>query len=130
VSPAWIVAIQVGDGAVVVRRGETFEALTAPDHGEYINESTFLTSGDYQEHAQVVIRDQTGIDGVALLSDGLQLLALNLQTGEPFAPFFRPLLQFAARPDADEPELSAFLASPRVCARTDDDKTLLLAVRV
>jgi hypothetical protein len=127
--PDIIVAAQVGDGAVVIQTGDAFDALTFPDRGEYINESTFLTSSGFAEHAQIAIRAPVKIDGVALLTDGLQLLALNLQTGEPFAPFFRPLLQFAARPDADTSELRMFLASARVCARTDDDKTLLLAVR-
>jgi hypothetical protein len=124
-----IVAAQVGDGATVILVDGGIEALTVPDHGEYINESTFLTSSDYLEHAQVVIHEHPSIHGVALLSDGLQLLALDGQTGQAFAPFFRPLFEFASRPDAAEPELSAFLGSARVCARTDDDKTLLLAVR-
>jgi hypothetical protein len=122
-------AAQVGDGAIVVMAGDEIETVTVPDHGEYINESTFLSSADYLDRAQVVVRDSAEIEGIGLLSDGLQLLALDLQTGQAFAPFFRPLFRFAARPEADPSELRDFLASSRVCARTDDDKTLVLAVR-
>ena len=45
-----------------------------------------------------------------------------------FAPLFSPL-QTAERPDALVAPLRAFLESPRVCERTDDDKTLVLASR-
>lgn len=56
---------------------------------------------------------------------------MDVTTNKPHVPFFQPLVAFAARAenqtDARE-QLTAFLASERVCARTDDDKTLVLAV--
>ena len=55
---------------------------------------------------------------------------------EPHTPFFTPLFRFAASVEEDDEkrdaageQLAAFLSSERVNARTDDDKSLVLAVR-
>jgi hypothetical protein len=56
------------------------------------------------------------------------MLALDMARREPHPPFFQPLFAFAQRADASQSELLAFLDSERVCARTEDDKTLVLAV--
>ena len=68
---------------------------------------------------------------VAALTDGLLRLVLDLNRNVPHRPFFEPLVEFASDvsdPAAAEAQLADFLASDRVCARTDDDKTLVLAL--
>jgi len=73
------------------------------------------------------------IQEVALLTDGLQMLALNFAARKPHAPFFEPLftaLRGAVSPDDLVVPLRAFLDSDAVNSRTDDDKTLVLATRV
>lgn len=131
VTPRWIAATQIGDGAVVVQHQDgTLQALTWPDHGEYINEASFITDADYSEHAQYSILAQQELLGVALFTDGIERLVLNFATKTPGNPFFTSMFTFAARTDANEAELAAFLASERVCERTDDDKTLVLAVHL
>lgn len=125
-------AAQVGDGAALVRTADgALHPLTAPMRGEYANETVFLTSPGALEEAQVA-RVRGEVAGLAALTDGLQGLALQGATGAPHPPFFGPLFHFAAEPlPADEAQagLDAFLSGPRVSARTDDDLTLLLAVR-
>jgi len=72
------------------------------------------------------------VHAVAVMTDGLLRLVLDLTRNQPHQPFFQPLLAFAAQvSNADEgaAQLTAFLGSERVCARTDDDKTLVLAAR-
>ncbi len=129
-STQWIIVGQIGDGVVIVQdTREMLHVLTTPDHGEYLNETTFITDRDYLERAQLRILTLE-IQGVAVLTDGLQLLAVDLNTHMPYKPFFAPLFKFAANTDSIEEELRVFLASERVCARTDDDKTLVLAVRL
>ena len=128
VSGDWIAAAHIGDGAIVLDGAGGMRAATLPEHGEYLNETAFLTSDDYRERARTVVLPHNGTRGIALLTDGLEALALDLAAGEPHPPFFAPLFRFAAEPDATEEELATFLGSARVCARTDDDKTLLLAV--
>ena len=64
-------------------------------------------------------------------SDGLIRLALNLPYYSPYAPFFAPLWDFAARSESSQvynQKLIEFLKSDRVCSRTDDDKSLVIAV--
>lgn len=129
VTPEALACGQVGDAAVVVSRAGVLATVGQPPSGEYLNETTFVTSSRWADEARIDVSDADGIDGVAILSDGLQLLALDLAQRAPHPPFFEPLYRFAASDDASDDELAAFLASERVCARTDDDKTLVLAVR-
>lgn len=123
----WTIGAQVGDGLIAVEAEGTLGLLTGPDRGEYLNETTFLTSAHYEDHLRMSVRNSAA-DGLVILTDGLEPVATNLATGALHTPFFTPLLRFAgaaASPD----ELIEFLSSPRVCERTDDDKTLVIAVR-
>lgn len=125
-----VAAAQVGDGAVVMKEGrDTVLSVTKPQIGEYVNETTFLTSPSAISRAQIVVR-RNGVDRLALLTDGLQMLALNMPGGTPHAPFFDPLFRFVQEVDDEEQarnQLVAFLRSSRIRARTDDDITLVLA---
>jgi hypothetical protein len=131
-TPELVAAGQVGDGAVVARLAdESFVAVTRPPVQEYVNETTFLTSPDFLGPAQFAVR-RAPLTGLALFSDGLQMLALKMPQGSPHGPFFTPLLRFLAdvkeRNTAEE-QLRRFLQSPRITERADDDLTLVLAVR-
>ena len=132
-APEFIAAAQVGDGAVVAADVEgNISGITAPQTGEYINQTTFLISPDALDIAQIIIR-RLPVAHVAVLSDGLQMLALKMPQGLPHAPFFSPLFRFAAEVDdeaAAAEQLDLFLRSQRVRDRTDDDLTLLLAALV
>jgi hypothetical protein len=128
-----VVAAQVGDGAVVVRpeAGELRRLGASSRRGEYLNETSFLTSPHYEE-ALYVGRWSGTPAAVALLTDGLQTVALRLADGAPHPPFFDPLLRYVATEmdaEAASERLRAFLAGPRLSTRVDDDLTLLLAVR-
>ena len=125
-----VAAIQIGDGAVVAQAdgGETF-AVTRPAPSEYLNETTFLVSPGAIDGASFKLW-QGNLARIAALTDGLQMLALQMPIGNPHQGFFDPLLRFVARtgnPVEAETMLQAFLDSPRVRERTDDDLTLFLA---
>jgi len=129
-TPEMVAAAQIGDGVAVVKdfAGNVF-ALTQPQNGEYINETTFLVSPDAINTAQLRLLRQV-IVNVALLTDGLQMLALNMDSGTPHQPFFTPLFKFIS--DVNDKsdgvnQLVSFLRSERICDRADDDLTLLLA---
>ena len=86
-------------------------------------------AGDYLE---VQVHTLTA-QALAMSTDGLLRLALKLPAYEPHPPFFKPLFAFIAEAGdtaVASQQLAGFLASPRVCARTDDDKTLVLAARM
>ena len=128
---------QIGDGAIVVG-GEGVEAddssaapyrlVFQPDSGEYVNETSFLTQSDFAERIQVV-HLAARIEELAVLSDGLQRLALDLARGRPYPSFFLPM--FAAPTRAPTRCRGRWSSSSirRASTRTDDDKTLILAQR-
>lgn len=127
---------QIGDGAVVVRSGGGLRSLDAADRGEYLNETVFLTSSAWDTEARFGAHDASDIDAIALMTDGLQLLAFDLAEDAPHAGFFEPMFSWVVAlgdgegaMDRGRDELAAFLASERVQSRTDDDTTLVLAVR-
>jgi len=126
----FIAAAQIGDGATVVadEAGELF-SLTVPPPGEYLNETVFLTSSEALQTMQVRIWHGQA-SGLAVFSDGLQMLCLKWPEFEPHAAFFTPLFEFV-RQTTDEAQatggIERFLLSERVGKLTDDDVTLVLA---
>lgn len=131
--------LQVGDGAIVVatsQNPDAYEPVFWPQRGEYANLTNFATADDASLRLLYVVwPDDTrsgSIDEIALLSDGLQPLALQYQDQTAFAPFFRPILtRLRAESAGHSPTVSGLLASSlgssRVNERTDDDKTLVVA---
>jgi hypothetical protein len=129
--PGGIVAAQVGDGAVIVATEEGMRTVTTPVSGEFANETVFITTPDAIAGAQRATWRGEALH-VALLTDGLQGLALKFPEKVPHEPFFTPLFAFvgeAGETREAERQLAAFLGGPRVTARADDDLTLLLAAR-
>lgn len=128
-----LVTGHLGDGLVMVQDGDgIFSAAVLPQRGEYANESLFLTMPQALENVAVAVSLHRA-QAVGLMTDGLLRLAFTLPGYVAHTPFFSPLIAFvreAGDPVAAEAQLTAFLASERVSARTDDDKTLVLAVRL
>jgi protein phosphatase 2C-like protein len=124
---------QIGDGAVVIGAGESCEVVFWPDSGEYANMTFFTTDDDWTKHLQFDVR-RMRVDELALMTDGLQRLALQFDTRTPHAPFFAPMFATLRKRSAGfaadlESELVAFLSSSAVNDRTDDDKSLVIATR-
>lgn len=128
-------ALQIGDGLIVVSDGgDGWSWVFWPQRGEYANTTYFLTDDDALERIQVETFPGA-ITDVALMTDGLEPLALHYASKTVHDPFFsgmfRPLLQSDG--EAEISQLSAslqqFLSSERVGSRTDDDVSLILATR-
>ena len=127
VGPATAAFAQVGDGAIVAGDRVVFW----PEPAEYANATDFLSDDDFPARLRFETTDGP-TDEVAVTTDGLQRLALDFAARTPHAAFFRPLfdaLKSATDPEALVEPLRTFLESPRVSARTDDDKTLVIAAR-
>ena len=128
-TPTWLAIGHIGDGAVVaLLENDTLETVSVPQRGEYANEVTPLTDQNALNLAYLSARP-IAVKAVAMLSDGLQNLAINIATEAPYAPFFKPFFEAICYPlDTDETsqQLAAFLDSERICAKTDDDKTLVV----
>jgi hypothetical protein len=126
--------LQIGDGAIVIGAEGDYRPVFWPQTGEYANETHFATDPDAVDHLEWIALTEP-VAEIALLTDGLQLLALHYRERQAHAPFFRPLFQrLREYPEPGCPAMLAtalerFLASPAVNQRTHDDKTLILATR-
>ena len=156
-------ALQIGDGVIVVSDGgngwgrvfwpqrggytdhlpnpnrdtTAFRWVFWPQRGEYANTTRFLTDADALERLHVAPRLGKVAD-IALMTDGLESLALHYASKSTYAPFFqgvfRPLAnarEADVNGDREITRLSAslkrFLSSEPVRSRTDDDVSLILA---
>jgi hypothetical protein len=130
---------QIGDGAIVVsNRAEPddYGWVFWPQHGEFANQTNFIT----QDNALEVLEfesEERHVDEIALFTDGIERLVLNLQEKTAHAPFFRTLFGWLVKTDPatvgehipSSAVMSRYLGSKQVNERTDDDKTLILASR-
>jgi hypothetical protein len=132
-SPRHVAALQVGDGWIVIESAGSMSAPISPVKGEHFNETIFVTSAAFAELARYEVLEAGSVSGVAVLTDGLEMVSMDMTDGTPHQPFFRPLFELARDPEEDlataERDLGHFLGSERICERTDDDKTLIVAVR-
>lgn len=122
---------QVGDGAIVTSDGEKCDVVFWPDRGEYANETTFLTSDRWEESFRSCCTPR--VDEVAMMTDGLQPVALHNSTKTAHSPFFISMLaQLRQVTDSSvfAVPLNAFLTSEQLRKRTDDDLTIVLATRM
>lgn len=133
-SPLGTLVLQIGDGGVVIDVGSGLEVAVVPMSGEYANMTHFVTDDD----AINVLATKAYADPVlraAAFSDGLQRLALNMTANTPHEPFFTPFFSGMAKATPEQEDqlqalLVKFLGSSAVNERTDDDKTLALAIRL
>ena len=134
-SDALVAAAQVGDGAVIAFNTGSGAAITLCDAhiGEYTNETTFITSrSNPHEIAFVGHASGYNYDALALITDGLQNLALKMPERQAFMGFWNPILSDFAQtdhPDAVPERLRLFISGQRVQSRTTDDVTIAIATR-
>lgn len=137
VADTWSGFVQIGDGAIVVPSAEgRWELVFEPQRGTYANETWFLTEEDARQRAHLSLRAY-GVAEVSLFSDGLERLLIREAAGSPVADaFFNEMLP-AVRDSRAAGEdlvladaLAAYLSGRAINARTDDDKSLILASRL
>ncbi|MEA2534730.1 MAG: hypothetical protein QOD49_2424 [Actinomycetota bacterium] len=128
-------ALQIGDGVIVVgEEAGGWRWMFWPERGEYANTTRFLTDTDAPDHVRVAELPGSPTD-VAIMTDGLQSLALHYASQSVHEPFFHGMFQplHGSSGFGEVPALSAsleqFLSSDRVRMRTDDDVSLILATR-
>lgn len=125
----------VGDGAIVGRltHDGTWLLLSESENGEYASTTFFVTDSGVPR-LRTKLWDSE-IDAIFLFSDGIENQVLDAATGQPHGAFFGPM----ARPFADSEvvgrdyhlseRLAEYLDSEKFAEHTDDDKTLVIAVR-
>jgi len=127
---------QIGDGAIVVSHGEAdgWNWVFWPQHGEYANQTVFVLSENATEALQFDLALRR-VDEFAVFSDGIERMVLHGATktvnDKFFEQMFAPIRASTARgfdPKLSE-QLKTYLGSAVVNARTNDDKTLVMATR-
>jgi hypothetical protein len=126
------VYFQIGDGAIVTYSGKEYQTVFWPEQGEYANTTFFITDEHYHGHLHILHADSA--EEIALFTDGLQNLVLLFSQKKAHQGFFQPLFESLRRdPGIEFPgfssRLEAFLCREDINARSDDDKTLVLAVQ-
>lgn len=128
------VAAHVGDGAAAVRYGESggWHALSWPEQGEYAATTFFLTDDPAPRLRVTLLEDP--IDAVAVFTDGIERLALDFAGMIAHDPFFSGMISPIQASSVYglnvglSKSLASFLDTDAVNEKTDDDKTLVLAV--
>lgn len=132
VAEPWLVSANVGDGtAVILGTDNAFEMILPPQRGQYANATNFITSNSALSKVTVQVR-QKQVVGVAVLTDGLLNLSIEEKSNTPFPKFFQPLFNVVDAATSRRQAtaiLNNFLQSDKINRRTDDDKTLVLALR-
>jgi hypothetical protein len=128
------VVAHIGDGAAVVHAKDgDWSALSWPAHGLYVSMTYFITDDPLPKLR--ITRSDVEIDAIALFSDGIERLVLKFESHSAHKPFFDSFIAPVRNGVVEglNQKLSVmlrdYLASPGVNARTDDDKTLILAAR-
>lgn len=124
--------MQIGDGGIVLDVGEGLQVPIAPMSGEYANMTHFITDEDAVDRLVSRVFSKPVLKAAAF-SDGIQRLAIQMATTTAHEPFFAPLFRVLATATPEQEDqlqqaLLRFLNSEAVNDRTDDDKTLALAV--
>jgi hypothetical protein len=136
VAQQYAVFYQIGDGAIIrTDDSGVYTTVWWPHNGEYLNTTSFITDHVSMPALQVVMLEET-INEIALFTDGLQMLALNMNTMTVHQPFFTGLFHHLRHADSKDKidllniKLAQYLDSTAINDRTDDDKTLFLATRL
>ncbi len=128
-------ALHIGDGAAVGRRenSQEWQTLSWPEHGEYASTTYFLTDEGVPQVR--ISRYEEPIDRLAVFTDGIERLALDFTINQPHGPFFSGISKPVAASQLQGCDvglsamLGSYLMSDAINARTDDDKTLIIASR-
>jgi len=128
------ICFQIGDGGIVMADGDSYRTVFWPEQGEYANTTFFVSDEAYLDHIRIEHREPSTGE-IALFTDGLQNLVLSFSRKSVHDGFFRPLFTvLKQKPDNEFTGLSLHLKNlltrNDINERSDDDKTLILAVRV
>jgi hypothetical protein len=134
VTPSSYVSLHIGDGGIVGRNtvSGNWQTVSWPEHGQYASTTYFIT--DEPQVRMRVTRQERNFDALAIFSDGIERLALSFSKTEPHGPFFDSMFRAVGASKAKgcdldlSRKLAGFLDSPAINSRTDDDKSLILAV--
>jgi hypothetical protein len=128
------VIAHVGDGCAVLCEADSgrWIAPSWPQHGEYAATTYFVTDANSLQLR--ITRPATEVKAFAVFSDGIERLALDFASRQPSQGFFDKIAAPISSStligrNADlSRSLKTYLGGSTVNSRTDDDKSLVVAV--
>lgn len=129
-----MLVIQVGDGASVALVNGEWKLIGSPVNGDSIDITEFVTADQIQSDKAVAV-----IHGVATrvasMTDGMTRFGIELATRKVHEPYFRSMFEPLTNPNISngkdlEPSLIEYLSNEQLNDYSQDDRTLVLAVRV
>lgn len=123
---------QVGDGAIVLRRGGVCQTAFAPDKGEFANQTQFLRpGGDSAGKFHARLFPAEGNEGLVITSDGPEYLMFQLSAMEP-GPIFGKLLDDLVAGELCEQDLRDYLTRSVWASdpRGSDDRSIAVLLPV
>ena len=116
----------VGDGCVVAGDGNEWRLLSAPDNGEFANETKFLTNP--RNLPRITVASGSDVKCAAVITDGLQDVALSRGT-VPYDRFWTPLYRALSRNTAPpHAVLDTLLRKVAGAGKATDDCTIAVCV--
>ncbi len=126
--------LHIGDGAAVCSYEGQWAVPSWPAHGEYASQTYFVTDDPAADLR--ITRLPHSVEGAAAFSDGIERLVLRFSDQTASASFFdrfSATVRTGGRPGNNATlnlSLKNYLDSPAINERTDDDKSLIVAVRL
>lgn len=118
----WI-AIHIGDGVIFGKEEKTY-VLSAPENGEYKNETFFVNGTDAEEHLRVYVGQLTDTGSFLLSSDGCSE-ALWDENNDTIAEAVRIMMEWGEQYDEDEvSEALKQSLEGLFCKKSDDDLSI------
>ena len=90
-----VIAVHIGDGLIGYVKDDNLKVVSQPITGEYLNETTFVTSSDALSNMVIVKGNTTGISGFVLMSDGSAESFYN-RNDKTIAPAVKRLIEGTA----------------------------------
>ncbi len=137
VGPNHSIFFQVGDGAIIISEEDTndYGWIFWPQHGEFANQTNFIIQDNLSE---ILCFDpfKRAVNRIALFTDGIERLVLNFSERSVYPPSLNSIFEWLRNNPQNNPDespssaLIAYLNSSFINSRTDDDKSLVMAVRI
>lgn len=123
------IGVHIGDGVIGALDADSLKVLSLPDNGEFLNETTFVTSAGAMEHLRFYKGDLEEISAFVLMSDGTAAGFYDRKTKE-LMPIVKKIIHAAKIFPTTEVE-SGLTANFRetLCKVTGDDCSLVLLVK-
>ena len=81
-----VIYFHVGDGVIIMRKGDAFSVISKPYNGEYANETVFVSSHGAADDAHAGIFELSGnIDSFFLMSDGPEPVFYSKRDEKPWS---------------------------------------------